>query len=591
MQHARMMIKEPLATYPEHTIIAQEFDREGVNEILSLMTAENSLITITGKPNLTGVEGKNRERWLGGHYTLQPVKESQKKLWETAEVHNSILLPPQNPLIPENLALLHEKGDGTLPTPKLLDSSDQGMIYYAADDRYLVPETIWILDIVTPAVDRHNAESLVLADLYVKSLEEHLNPFAYRALLAGLDYDVERRGDGVRLTISGYSEKAHRLLTEITSSLRSVTPTPQQFKTYKETLHLSYKNFEKESPLKQAGEQLRTVIYKEYVTSAMKAQAIRKTNYKNFLDFRDRLFDYTFVKGTIYGNVNEEQARGVWRELREAIASDPYPKKDHVKQEAVYLPLHHGPYYLERSLRKMGNAAILMVQNGNYSLKRRAAHQILSTAIEEPFYSELRTQQQTGYMVFSWADVKEKQLYTFFAAQSNSHDTRDLLARFELLIESFVRQIDGEGVTRERFEAFQQATITKLKQPPKNLSEMGAHLHTLAFEQEGDFDWMQKRIQSVSDLTFEEFLQHATESYGKSNRQRLAVLMNGDIDTSDYLSYSRLRSSRHLKKMSEYLTKEEALALENKASATGKQQAKRDPIKQVEASRLPGQRR
>ena len=154
-------------------------------------------------------------------------------------------------------------------------------------------------------------------------------------------------------------------------------------------------------------------------------------------------------------------------------------------------------------------------------------------------------------------------LFSFFASQSNSHDTRDLLARFELLIESFLQNLGGDEFPKERFETIKQTAITTLEQPPKNMNEMGARLHALAFEQEGDFHWIEKRIQGVQELTFDEFMDHSHEVYGRANKQRVSLLVHGEIDHPNYLNYSRIRSVNHLKKMSDYLTKEEALALDN----------------------------
>ncbi len=94
--------------------------------------------------------------------------------------------------------------------------------------------------------------------------------------------------------------------------------------------------------------------------------------------------------------------------------------------------------------------------------------------MEEPFFSELRTKQQTGYAVTNWSQEIERHLYSFFAVQSSSHDTRDLLARFELFLESNLQHLSENVIPESRFESIRQALIHKLEHPAEKPRQNGA---------------------------------------------------------------------------------------------------------------------
>lgn len=556
--HAYRMTREPLETYPERTLIPLRYDAQATKELVTYLTPENCVYTIVGDPQQLGVHPNLNERWLGGEYTVHMVPEKTLQNWASLPVHNAIRLPTQNTLIPESLELVYDgEPDKAFPEPSILVDDNQGRVFYIIDKQYQVPETYWTFDIITPEVDRYHAESLVLADLYVEALSEQLNPFGYDARLAGLKYQITRIDNGIRVAVGGYSQKAYVLFEEIVKNLKKVSPTQEQFGLYRDRLRLRYENFSKETPLRQGGETMRSMLYKEYVTEHQKAVAMRRISYPNFLDFKEKIFHKTYVEGTIHGNLDRRQAVAVWRDLKMALGSLPYPREEHLAVETLVLPERQGPYVVSQKVKQSGHAVLLMLQQGPFTFKRRAAQQILSQAIEEPFYNELRTKQQTGYLVYSWDSMVEKQLFSYLAVQSNSHDPRDLLARFELFLETFQRELAHKTFTEERFQTIKQSLITLLKQAPDNMRDMSQLLHKVGFEYDGDFKWIDKRVAAVEALTYEEFIDFAKEWQSKQNRQRLAVVVHGIVVNPDLLTYTKIQRPSQLKKICDYITRDD----------------------------------
>ena len=174
----------------------------------------------------------------------------------------------------------------------------------------------------------------------------------------------------------------------------------------------------------------------------------------------------------------------------------------------------------------LGNAALLVVEQGPYSFEKRAAQQISVSVLKDGFFETLRTKQQTAYIAKAWDKEEEKQLLQYFAVQSSSHQPNDLIARFELFLENFLKQFTTEFPI-ERFEKVRKMAIVSLQMPPENITLMGGRLFLLGFDQDGDFQLISKRIASLEKLTYEQMRKEAEETLSRRNTRRIAIFCEG----------------------------------------------------------------
>ena len=278
--------------------------------------------------------------------------------------------------------------------------------------------------------------------------------------------------------------------------------------------------------------------------------------YENMCTFCHNIFKKSYVEGMLYGNLSLEEAKNTSMIIDKVLQTTPYPPSRHFKVELAALPKATHPSYLVLESEHPANALILTADCGDFSFKRGAALEILSKGLEEPFFSELRTRQQTAYLVSNWSQEIERHLYSFFAIQSSSHDTRDLLARFELFLESSLQNLSDGVIPRERFEAIRRACIQRLEKPAENLQNMGSLLNTLAFDYDGDFEWIDKQIRAIKSLTYEEFEMLTKEFLGKDNLRRLAVCVNGSLPPKKQISYRQITTTEKIRDKISYKGRE-----------------------------------
>ena len=250
-------------------------------------------------------------------------------------------------------------------------------------------------------------------------------------------------------------------------------------------------------------ELLSSLIYNDAPLSGEKLKAVKGVTYEEFTLFTKSLWKQAYVEGLFYGNLTSPQVNELWSDLKTQLAAEAYPVADQHKRRLLILPENQGPYLIKQTTERQGNGVILLIQEGGFSFQKRGLQQVLSKALQDGFFETLRTKQQTAYMAKAWDLEVERQLLQLFAVQSNTHHPRDLIARFELFLEDFVKNFP-ERLPQERFENIQNMLVTTLKMPPEKSSWMARRLFTLAFDYQGDFNWIEQRIASIESLTYQE---------------------------------------------------------------------------------------
>lgn len=547
--YAVAMIDEPLETFPRKTLIPSRFDQEAILNLVNQLKPEQALINLIAPEKLNPFKPDRKERWLGAPYSVRAIPKERISKWQSLSCHPAISLPAPNKFLPENLHVYgQESGQKDLPKPRLLADTLQAKVYGCRDDHFLVPEISWHFTFKTPKIEERDPKSQALANLYCYAVNQKLTPSLYSASMAGLDYALKPSKKGIELSIEGFNDKASVFLSTILNFMQNSLPTKEEFHLYKNLLKREYCNLANASVLKQGSEILKKVIYAEYSSFNEKCQALSSIHYNDFVKFSKQLWDRAYCESTLFGNQSDEDEQAVISLLHK-MRANAYPPHLHPKVRTA--TFSQAAYLVEKS-ELSSNAVILTMDLGDFTFEKRAAQEILSKGLEEPFFSELRTKQQTAYLVSNWSTEIERHLYSCFAIQSSTHETRDLLARFELFLENGLQRMKLETIPPKRFEAIRTSLIEKLEKPAENLMKMGAILHMLAFEYDADFSWLEKRKEALSKLTYAQFLDYVHAFLGKENRGRLAICVDGELPENQKFQYTPISTFETFRKQLQY---------------------------------------
>ncbi|MDN3509226.1 MAG: insulinase family protein [Candidatus Neptunochlamydia sp.] len=552
--HAHNLIDEPLETYPLKTTLHTTYDGEETQKFLTNLTPESAAYFLIAPPDLTGIHPDKEETWTGAEYAIRKISTETLTAWNTLPPHPNITLPEQNHFIPGNLKLVKNQGDGTIhvtPRPEKLVENDRGTLYFWEDTQYQVPEISWIFNVYTPLIDG-TARQIVLFDLFSYTLDEKLAPILSYAEPASLGMSCHASDMKFSLQINGYSEKAPLLLNEILNKLKDCKMTKEEFKLYCAALKSNYANVGKAMPVLQGIEIYQNLLFNNAPKHLEKIATLQNLTYEDYLSFADNFLDDCYLEALFAGNMTEKEAHQTWTIIHEKLGANPYPKKNHEKKQMLTLSASQGPYKIPAQTESLGNAAILIIQQGAMTVAKKASHSILGTALQEDFFDTLRTKQQTAYIAKAMSAEEEEQLYNLFLVQSTSHQPDELIARFELFLETYIK--DFETVLSEgRFELIKSNVITLLETPPTNLRQMASQLHTLAFTYKGDFERREKLIAALKELSYEDFKKDTNTFLSRKNPKRIAIMLEGKQSDRKAFRYEGI-TAENLKMESTYIS-------------------------------------
>lgn len=525
IEQASNLMEEDFATYPQKTYIASNYSKETIAAMLNNLTQQKCLFCLLVDPLKTGIKMEKKEKWLGGEYAIKEISPV------ALEQNSFCKLPEANPFIPTNFEL--KGNDKEIKDPKKVITSNCGKIFFVKDN-FNLPQVSYLLNFKTPLLD-NSKESSALLDLYVKILLKKMAPSILAAQSAGLNFALTPDLFSLKMEISGFDEKAPLLLKEVLQELKEGAVSNELFASCREDLLKDLQNREKSLPLLQAYEQVYSLLLKVPEASE-EMQALQNTSYEDFLKFQKRLFAKTYVEGFFSGNIALKEIDSLWVTISSILKSEAYPERDHFKKLVLQLPPKKGPFVIFNRTKAKGNGIILALDEGNFSHDKKASSLILSQVLKEAFFTSLRSKQKTAYIARSEDREIEKRLFQLFAVESNSHTPINLLTRFDIFLEDFEEELSSY-ISESKFNDIKKSQITLLKAPPKNLEEMMKKFNMLAFDYDEDFEWINKTIQSLEKLSYNDFLTEAKSFLSKKNRKRVAVCFTGKLGKKNQFRY------------------------------------------------------
>lgn len=516
---------EPLTSYPRKTLLGSSHNPQKIGETLSFLTPDECVITLLAPKAMTQAEYNNTEKWLQVDYTSKPVPLNWKNTWAKALPHPSIRLSDVNPYIPQDLTVFQTNDVGE--NPICIAESDFGSAYYVRLSEFQTPESAIHLRILTPEI-QNTTKSQVLSSLLLDHFTDQIQATLIAANSAKIGTAFELEQNQLHITLTGFSDKMPLLLQEIVSEIPGKPPTREEFALYFERHQKGYMNSLKEKPYQQAAELMKALVNQQG-TKTDKLKILQNITFEDFEAYHKRFLEKVHLQVLFAGNLPLKTAESSWLDITHSIGKNPYPKVERSTQKSLHLPDDEGPFMITKETSSQGHAAILLLDEGNFSLKQKSIQKMLAAALKEPFFDTLRTKQKTGYVAQSRDLEAEKRLYQFFVVQSNSHQPEDLLHRFELFLEEFREDMKNQ-VTQERFDILKTSLIETLQTQYRNLPAKAALYEYLAFDENGNFSHIDQRIQGFQELSYEEFLTEADQILSRKNHKRLAILYQGQID-------------------------------------------------------------
>ncbi|MEK7486824.1 MAG: insulinase family protein, partial [Planctomycetota bacterium] len=498
--------------------IYTEPDTHHYFETLEQLQPEKSVVFMMAQ----GQKTNQVEKYYRSEYSVTEERGAFFEKLKKAQPHPKLALPKSNPFIPSENTLLPEQ-------PILLVKNAQTTLWYLQDTEFGHPKVTLYFHILSPTA-YSNVRNASMTELYTRLIREQLNEYSYPALMAGLSYDLSSTKQGVLLTIGGYSASAMKLLQVVSRTLKKIDFSEENFQTVYQKYLLELKNFPFSASTTISREVSRTINLEVYFSPQEQLTASESFSLEDVKQYIHTFYSRNHIQSLCCGNLSAEQAKqavsSLWQELGSKPCSSELAHQDRV------LWLSAGSDFNYKGTLPTNNSCLRIEYTvGTDDLQTQAASLIFDQAIRNYFYTEMRTKQMLGYVVFSGSYLRERVQNLFFLIQSGTHPAQELFQRADLCLAEINTNFDA--MLAPQFEDIRHSLIEELSKKPKSISEKAQKFYGFTFDKEGDFLYAQKLIEAIRKTTPEEVAKLFRKTLDAKSRRRVTILLNAQQHSVD----------------------------------------------------------
>ncbi|MFT6492372.1 insulinase family protein [uncultured Porticoccus sp.] len=506
------------------------YDAGLIADMASRMTADNAMVLLAAPE----VETNAATTLYQVPYKVEPLPKIQPVAATT-----DLSLPGKNPFIPERFSLKHPNKASEPGLAELLVKQPDYRLWHYADHFYRVPKAQLYVAVKTPAVEgvRHAA----MMDLYLRAVEYSLNETSYEAALAGLRYGINRRPDGLGFMISGFDDKLSVLSAAVVEALLTTELTDERLELLRQELIRKWRNSTQDTPYIQLMREVGLLLNTTAWQPARLADELEKLDFSTFRQYVKTIFNGASLELLASGNLQVEEVKVLAQSLSEQLASgnpaDWLPRgiARVAPGEKINAPM---------SIPHKDAGILRYYQGRDDSVAEAARFMFLRQLIKSPFFHELRTEQQLGYVVAAVDQGLERVPGFGLLVQSPSAPLSRLEQAIDQFLDSYAEQL--AAMPAEEFERHRASILTGLTEKPKSLAEQSGRFWTSIDLRDYQFDMRQQLIVEVQNLTHAQML----EVY---RNVVVAAGFSMQVDTSagDFMSGSGLAKERDVYRLPE----------------------------------------
>jgi insulysin len=487
----------------------EEASPQSYKSFLSKLTVENMLCILSAQ----SVKTDKKEIIYGTEYSINRDEEFYKKLVASG-VSDEMHLPLENPFMPKSAKVLPN-------LPQHLISADKIDLWYSQDTEFKRPK-VSMLYKFKYRKGLMGLRDMVFLDFYTACVREQLNEWYYPAALAGIGYNISAGGEGLVLNINGFNDAAEKLLLKVVAEMQNNTLSPKLFEAVKDRLVRSYQNFDRNQAYQVVRSINRKFFYKNQFLPTDKIKYVKDLTKDNLKVFTNKFFSKVKIEALIHGNMSSHDATRITNTMLKNFPGVAI-KENEIYQQG-YLKQEKPEKLLYRSTLPTNNACFRRnVLIGRDSIELRLITKIINNFVTEPFYTELRTKQQLGYIVYGGAYNDELYSYLTFIIQSGNYTPDALRKKADDYIITLPKLF--AGISEDKFLLLKKSVSEALMVKNKQISGVANKLFRSIYQDNQNFDLKNDELKILAKITKEQVQKTLDKVLSDKDQKRLDILL------------------------------------------------------------------
>ncbi len=433
----------------------------------------------------------------------------------------------ENRYLPQRTDLVAGAPDAV---PRQLPAPPGIELWHLADTSFRVPRAFGHLWVWAPA-GRRDDRARVLTSLYARLLADALQEFRYPLSEAGLGFSTRADDRGLQVRFWGYDEPQARMLDEIGQRIASFEVDPERFEIVRARALRDWKNIAQERPITQVmyalGESL-----DPFALSASRALEIGPTlTADDLAAFARDVLDRPTARMLVHGNHPPEAARALAASVAGALV--PEGGASGVPVDAARLVPAGREVVRDVEVDHVDSALVVYYLGGGDAVGA-AAHakwQLLGRLLDAPFHTEIRTEQQLGYIAQAAYSPFGRLPGLRMAIQSNAVGPVTLLERVDAFVDA--QRAALRAMPDDALATVRDGLVARLLEDDPDLYSRSSRLAANLDREVLSFDWRAQVAEAVAALDRDALLDFYDQVLASEQTGRLVVRSFGTAHAAE----------------------------------------------------------
>ena len=492
-------------------------DSERQQRYLDALTQDN-MLRFYSAPD---VESDTVSPWFNTQWKEQPPTAIGQAL-------SGLALPEPNPFIASDLTL--QGGQDEQPTA--LIETPTFTAWHMQDSRFNTPSVEWRVSLQHPSAS-YSAEEAVLTRLLAGWLNDSLNEPLYPARIAGQSFSAYAHARGMTLSFSGWRDGQTPLIEQALEQLQQADISTGAFERVRYQLQREWRNAPQASLTGQASRALGEALLTPQWSTAELLEASQRLEKRHLENFRRRFLDDLYIDAMAVGNLNAEQAQEQANLIRGALT--PRLTRDDIPP-LTPLEVSSESEILHPHSTREESLVLRYLQGRDTSVEEQARLSVLAQWLDTPFYQQLRTEEQLGYIVNAGYSPMLEAPGISLIVQSPDVDSSTIAERMDAFMEAAEARLNT--LSNGELAAHRQAVHDRLNQRDTSLPSMTNRYWQATALDEVRFDRREQLAALALDVSVEELQSLWPELLSR----QLDIRFNPGDSPSDIATYREART-------------------------------------------------
>ena len=502
------------------------FDEALIRRYLAALTPDNLLVSYMAQD----VQGDSISPWYDTPYSLQAIPQATLNAWTDARTRSAeqvTTLPEPNGFIATDFTI-RPAPEKPSDVPVALFNTEKMSVWHLQDTEFNQPKAqVYVRVGADEANDSPQAS--VAIQLVARVVKDRLNAQTYSARLAGLGFDVYRTLTGVTLTANGYSQAVSELALLLTQDLSQANIEPARFEVLKNEYVRELKDAELDAPYTRLMRRLSNDVIETYYPNAAKLEALETLDLETTEQLWQRLLDNARVDVLVEGNMTAVAAETLARKIATRV-----PPSDNASAHQLPMvdtKLSGNERTIALNFDHDDSAWVGYFPGPNTDPQTEARLRLLAQMLQTPFYTELRTVQQLGYIVFAGYMPLLTQPGIVMVVQSPETAPEAISEAAQAFLKDFAEKAYTTGPSD--LETFKAALVSNLTEDDPSLgAQARRHWNALGLN-DLTFDRREQVVEAVKSVTIADIRFLASAIAEEVNRLELSSTGRNDVAQLD----------------------------------------------------------